>query len=269
LLQFPVIMGATVPVVNVPGIAAGDLCLDGALLAEIFLGRIGRWNDPEIRRLNPSIRLPAAPIAVARRGDPSGTTYLLSDYLAKSSSPWKGMLDGPGGLPANWKTGHAAIGTTGLEELFLRLPNSIAYFDYAYARRRRLNHVRLRNRAGIAVEPGMRSLQAAALSFRWTGGMGNVTTDAGHPDAWPLASPSYVIVRRSYRTADQAANALQALAFFEWACAHGDQIADDMDFVPMPNAVKDEVLAALATRIGADASVRPEGRGGSSARPRG
>lgn len=246
LLQFPVIMGGTVPVVNLPGIAPGELRLSGEALADILLGRITRWNDPDLRRLNPATRLPSAPIAVARRGDPSGTTYLLSDYLTKVSPRWSGMVAAEGGLPANWKTGHTAVGTQGLEELFLRLPNSITYFDYAYAKRRRFAHVRLRNRAGEFVTPELGSLQSAALSTRWVGTMGHVTTDAAHPAAWPVASPSYVLVRRVHRNADQAANALQALAFFEWACAHGDQIADDMDFVPLPGTVKDEVQAAIA-----------------------
>ena len=269
LVQFPVIMGGTVPVVNLQGIGAGELRLSGETLAAILLGRITRWNDPEIRRLNPALRMPGAPISVARRGDPSGTTYLLSDYLGKVSEDWRTMLAAPGGLPANWKTGHPAIGTTGLEELLLRLPNSIGYFDYAYARRRRLPHVSLRNRARAVVEPNLRSLQAAALAHRWTGSMGQVTTDAAHPEAWPLASPSYVLVRRTYRTADQAANALQALAFFDWACANGDQVADDMDFVPMPMPVKDQVRAALADRLAGEPQPGARESGADRIRPKG
>ncbi len=240
LLQFPVIMGGVTPIVNLANVGAGQLRLSNAVLLDIYSGKINRWTDPAIRRLNPETRLPAAPITVITRQDPSGTTYLLSHYFSRISPEWKA---GPGtGTTIKFPVGFTAKGLEGLMTLFFRQPNSITYVDYAFARKHRLTYVQVQNKAGNFVAPNFSSIQAAARSASWTGAMSNVTTDAPHPSAWPIASPSYIVMRRQHADLDAAADAQHALVFFNWAYNQGDQIADDMDFVPLTSDVKAAVI---------------------------
>lgn len=247
LLQFPVVMGGVVPVVNMANIGPGELRLSSAVLAGIYSGKITRWTDPAIRRINPDLFLPAAPIIVVTRQDPSGTTYLLSHYLSKVNPEWKAS---PGvGTTVKFPVGVPVAGFENMMMQFFRSPNSIAYVDYAMARKNRLTYVKLQNQAGNYVSPDFLSIQAAARGGFWQGVMANTTTNSSNPLAWPIASPSYVILRRRPQDPDIAANAQQALAFFEWAYGYGDQIADDMNFVPMPQDVKSAVVRSVVQRL--------------------
>lgn len=247
LLQFPVVMGGVVPVVNMANIEPGQLRLSSAVLAGIYSGKITRWTDPAIRRINPDLFLPAAPIIVVTRQDPSGTTYLLSHYLSKVNPEWKAN---PGvGTTVKFPVGVPVAGFENMMMQFFRSPNSIAYVDYAMARKNRLNYVKLQNQAGNYVSPDFLSIQAAARGGFWRGAMANTTTNSSNPLAWPIASPSYVILRRKPQDSDIAANTQQALAFFEWAYGYGDQIADDMNFVPMPQDVKSAVVRSVVQRL--------------------
>lgn len=247
LIQFPVVMGGVVAVVNIPGVGPGDLRLSGPVLADILLGKITRWGDPAIRELNPNLRLPPGRITVISRGDPSGTTFLLDRYLGSVSPDWKALM---ASLPfVKLPVGFRPIGVENLTGTLRRVPNSITYVDYAYARRAKLAYVSLRNAAGNFVSPSYHTIQAAALGVEWTGTMSRVTTNTEHPSAWPMASPSYVVIDTTHDTSDAAADAQQAMVFFSWALQLGDQIADDRDFVPLHPRVKAQVEAAVARRL--------------------
>jgi phosphate transport system substrate-binding protein len=247
LLQFPVIMGGVVPVVNMANIGPGRLRLNSSVLVDIYSGKVTRWTDPAIRRLNPDIFLPAAPIIVITRQEPSGTTYLLSHYFSRVNPVWKA---GPGvGSAIKFPVGVPANGFDNLMMQFFRNPNSITYVDYAVARKNRLTTVQLQNHAGNFVSPDFLSIQAAARGSLWKGGMANTTTNSPNPLAWPIASPSYVILRRNPQDPDAAANTQQALAFFEWAYGYGDQIADDMNFISMPQDIKMDVVQSLTEQL--------------------
>jgi len=247
LVQFPVVMGGTVPVVNIAGIQPGQLRLSGPVLADIFLGKIVRWSDPAIRELNPSLFLPATPITVISRGDPSGTTSLLDQFLSSVSPGWKAFMQP---LPfVKVPVGPRPVGLEDLVRTLFRIPGSISYVDYAFARRTRLAHVNMLNAAGNFVAPTYVSIQSAALGGLWVGAMSRVTTNAAHPNAWPIASPSFGVLRFNHKTSDQVANALHALEFHEWALMQGDQIADDNDFVPLPAEVKTQVEVAVVRRL--------------------
>ncbi len=247
LLQFPVVMGGTVPVVNISGIRGGQLRLSGPVLADIFLGKIVRWNDPAIRELNPRIFLPPTPITVISRGDASGTTLLLDRFLGSVSPQWRSYMDA---LPfVKIPVGPRPEGIEDLTRTLLRVPNSISYVDYAFAKRMRLAHVSLRNASGRFVSPTYASIQAAARGPHWAGAMAKLTTNSEDPEAWPIASPSFGVLKINHESADAVANALQALDFFNWARRNGDQIADDHDYVPLPAEVKSQVEAALMKRL--------------------
>lgn len=247
LLQFPVVMGGTVPVVNVSGIRPGQLRLSGPVLADIFLGKIVLWNDPAIRELNPRLYLPPTRITVISRGDASGTTLLLDRFLGSVSPAWRSYMDA---LPfVKVPVGPRPEGIEDLTRTFLRVPNSISYVDYAFARRMRLSYVTLRNAAGRFVSPSFASIQAAALGAPWSGAMARMTTNSEAPDAWPIASPSFGVLKIKQTSADAVANGLHALDFFAWALRSGDQIADDNDFVPLPAEVKAQVEAAVMKRL--------------------
>lgn len=249
LIQFPMVMGGVVPVVQISGVAPGQLRLTGPVLADIFMGKITRWTDPAIRRLNPSVRLPPGPITVVSRGDPSGTTFLLSQFLDGVSPTWKAEVSSRPyvSIPVGFK----ATSLTNLHHTMLRVPNSIGYVDYAFARRMKLAHVSIQNQSGRFVQPSYRSIQAATLLANWTGTMSLVTTNSPHPEAWPMASPSYVLMHTSYANSDAAADAQHAIDFLAWALRQGDQIADDLDFVPLPHEVKVQVEREVANRLAA------------------
>jgi phosphate transport system substrate-binding protein len=247
LLQFPVVMSGVVPVVNMVDVRPGRLRLSSSVLVGICTGKITRWTDPAIRQLNPDVFLPAAPITVLTRQDSSGMTYLLSHYLSRANPEWKSRIGvGP---DVKFPVGLAVNGLDSTLAQLIQHPNSIAFVDYATVRKNRLTYVQLQNKAGHFVAPNFGSFQAAARGFLWQGAMDNTTTDAPDPSAWPIASPSYVIVRHRHKNNNAAVHMQQALAFFEWAAGHGDQIADDMNFVPMPLDVKMAVIRSVSERL--------------------
>jgi len=247
LLQFPMVMGGVVPVVRIFGVGPGEMRLTGPVLADIFMGKITQWTDSAIRRLNPSVRLPAGPINVISRKDASGTTFLLSSYLNMVSADWKAEVSSAPFVAI--PVGYKADGLNNLILAMQRLPNSIAYVDYGSAKRLKLSHVLVQNASGRFVGPTYRSIQAAALGGEWKGTMSVVTTNSPHPHAWPIASPSFVLARTSYLSNEESANAQRALEFLAWAMRLGDQIADDLDFVPLPQEVKARVEREVSARL--------------------
>ena len=233
LVQFPTVIGGVVPVVNIAGIQPGQIKLTGQLLGDIFLGKISKWNDPALVALNPGVPLPAADISVVRRADGSGTTFIFTNYLSKVSADWKAKVGE--GTAVNWPTGAGGKGNEGVAAFVLRLPNSIGYLEYAYVKQAKMQYTLLKNRDGVFVAPTDASFKAAAAGADWAKTFYQVTTDQPGKDAWPLTNPTYILMHKSQA---KPATAGHALKFFDWALSNGDKMADDLDYVPLPDPVK-------------------------------
>jgi phosphate transport system substrate-binding protein len=241
LMQFPTVIGGVVPVVNLAGIAPGKLVLDGPTLADIFLGKITKWNDPAIARLNPGVALPNQAIAVVHRSDGSGTTFVFTDYLSKVSPGWRAKVGAETAVP--WPVGIGAKGNEGVAGIVRRTAGAIGYVEYAYAKQNKLTFTRMINRARKIVIPDDTSFAAAAAGATWDANAGfyAVLTDQAAPQAWPIAGATFILVYR--KPTDPAATA-QALRFFKWAYANGDQMATALDYVPLPDSVVVKIEAS-------------------------
>jgi phosphate transport system substrate-binding protein len=233
LLQFPTVIGGVVPVVNIAGIKPGQIKLTGQVLGDIYLGKITKWNDPALTALNPGVPLPDAAIAPVRRADGSGTTFIFTNYLSKVNPEWKAKVGE--GTAVNWPTGAGGKGNEGVAAFVQRLPNSIGYVEYAYVKQNKMTYTQMKNRDGVFVEPGDSAFKAAAAGADWNKTFNQVTTDQPGKDAWPLTNPTYILM---YKSQDKAANASNALKFFDWAYNSGDKMADELDYVPLPDVVK-------------------------------
>ena len=236
LLQFPTVIGGVVPVVNIKGIAAGQIKLTGAVLGDISLGKIVKWNDAAITALNPGVPLPDAAIAVVRRADGSGTTFLFTNYLSKVNPEWKSKVGE--GTAVNWPTGAGGKGNEGVSAFVQRLPNSIGYVEYAYAKQNKQTHVAMRNASGAYVQPSDTAFKAAAAGAEWAKSFYQVLTEQPGKDSWPITGATFIMMHAKQ---DKPAQATQALKFFDWAYSGGDKMADDLDYVPMPDSVKNVI----------------------------
>ena len=246
LLQFPTVMGGIVPVVNLPRMKPGEIVLDGPALAEIYLGKITRWDDPALKKLNPKVRLPSAVITVVHRSDASGTTFNFSYYLAAVSAEWRDK-DGVN-TSVEWPIGVAAQGNQGVADLVEQTTFSIGYVEYAYAIQRGLTFTAMVNRDGRIIEPAANTLAAAATNADWEGIPGNGAILANQPggESWPMTTATFILV--SKRPNDVAA-AREALKFFDWAYSNGDVMALDLSYIPMPKAVVDGIEKRWASEI--------------------
>lgn len=247
LYQFPTIVGGVVPILNVTGLGPGQVRLSGPLLAEIFLGRVTRWNDPRIVALNPGVPLPAQDITVVHRSDGSGTTFLFTAYLSAVSPRWLNVV-GVGDAVA-WPTGLAGKGNDGVSAFVSQTAGSIGYVEYAYARRNNASYLLMQNRAGQFVEPGGESFAAAAAGADWERAEGNYLVLVDQPGAgsWPITGASFILLPREQ---DDARLAKNVLRFFDYAFREGDAMAAQLDYVPLPAPVKDRIRrqwAALLT----------------------
>ena len=253
LLQFPTVIGGDVPVVNVKGIAPGQMKLSGEVLAGIYLGRIKKWDDPAIASLNPGRHLPASAISVVHRSDGSGTTFIWTNYLSKVSAEWKSKVGE--GTSVRWPTGVGGKGNEGVASYVQRIAGSIGYVEYAYAKQNRMAYAQIRNRDGEYVSPSAQTFQAAAAGADWkkAPGMYLILTDAPGKGAWPIAGATFILM---HRTQDRPDNAREVLKFFSWAYGKGDALAQSLDYVPMPNAVVDLIRASWQSQI-RDASGKP------------
>ena len=233
IVQFPVVIGGVVPVFNIAGIRSGQLRLTGAVLAEIYLGRIVRWNDPAIAQLNPDVDLPGSNITVVHRADASGTTFLWSEYLARSSVAWKTRVGT--GTSLQWPTGVADIGNEGVASSVQRTRMSIGYVEYAYASAHGLTHASLRNREGAFVEPGRTAFEAAVGAAAWKqrSDLDQLLIDRPGAASWPIVGASFILLQASAR---EPARSLDVLRFFDWAMRHGGPAAAELDYVVMPDA---------------------------------
>lgn len=232
-LQFPTVMGGTVPVVNIQGIGPGQLKLTGPVLADIYLGKITKWNDKAITSLNPGLSLPDAAISPVRRADGSGTTFGFTNYLSQVSPEWKEKVGE--GTAVNWPVGAGGKGNEGVSAFVGRLPNSIGYVEFAYAKQNKMAHTQLQNRDGHFVQPSDDSFKAAAAGADWAKSFYQVLGNKPGKDSWPITSATFILM---HKVQDKPANAAQTLKFFSWVYKNGDKTATDLEYVPMPASVK-------------------------------
>ena len=251
MVQFPTVIGGVVPVVNIAGLQPGQLKITGQVLGDIYLGKITKWNDPAITALNPGVPLPDAAISPVRRADGSGTTFIFTNYLSKVNAEWKTKVGE--GTAVNWPTGAGGKGNEGVAAFVQRLPNSIGYVEYAYVKQNKMNFVQMKNRDGAFVNPSDDAFKAAAAGADWSKTFYQITTDQPGKTAWPMTNPTYILM---YKTQDKPAQAAAALKFFDWAYGNGDKAADDLDYVPLPDAVKALVRKQWADKI-KDAAGKP------------
>jgi phosphate transport system substrate-binding protein len=233
-VQWPMIMGAIVPVVNIEGVKAGDMTLDGDTLAKIFLGEITKWDDAAIKKLNPKLELPSAAIAVVHRADGSGTTFNFTDYLSKVSADWKTKVGS--GTAVEWPVGVGAKGNEGVSGNIGQTKNAIGYVEYAYAKQNKLTYTALVNHAGKTVQPATEAFQAAASNADWTKAPGYflILTDQPGDKSWPIVASTFILMHKD--SADKAAST-EAVKFFKWAFANGGKSAEELDYIPMPESV--------------------------------
>ena len=234
LMQFPAIMGGVVPVYNLKGIKAGEIRFTGELLANIYLGKIKKWNDAAIAGLNPGVKLPDDNITVVHRSDGSGTTFLWTNYLSKVSADWKGTVGE--GTSVKWPSGVGGKGNEGVASYVQKINGALGYVEYAYAKQNKLTAGMMRNKAGKFVSPDDNSFKAAAAGAEWakTPGMGVILTEQPGDGSWPVTGASFILIHKAQ---DKPAAGREVLKFFEWSFANGQKMADELDYVPMPDPV--------------------------------
>jgi phosphate transport system substrate-binding protein len=244
MVQFPTVIGGVVPVVNIKGVAPGQMKITGALLGDIYLGKITKWNDPALAALNPGVALPDTAIAVVRRADGSGTTFIFTNYLSKMNAEWKTKAGE--GTAVNWPTGAGGKGNEGVSAFVQRLPNSIGYVEYAYAKQNKMTYLLLKNQAGEFVSPSDTAFKAAAAGADWSKSFYQILTEQPGKDSWPVTGATYILM---FKSQDKPASASNALKFFDWAYTNGDKMADDLDYVPLPDSVKQLIRKQWADNI--------------------
>ena len=246
LAQFPMVMGAIVPVVNLEGIKPGDLVLDGPTLAKIFLGEVKTWNDPAIQKLNPNSKLPNQAIAIVHRSDGSGTTYNFAYYLAEVSPDWKTKVGV--NTAVEWPAGIGAKGNEGVANNVANTKGAIGYVEYAYAKQNKLTHTKMINKDGKVVAPSSESFQAAAASADWNSKPGYGVILANQPGAtsWPMTAATWILM---YKKPQDSAAAAEALKFFAWSFAKGNKMAEELDYVPMPDKVVADIEKMWSAEI--------------------
>jgi phosphate transport system substrate-binding protein len=233
LVQFPTVIGGVVPVVNVTGVQPGQLHLTGSVLADIYAGKITKWNDKAIAELNPKVSLPNIDIAVVRRADGSGTTFIFTNYLSKVSPEWKSKVGE--GTAVQWPTGMGGKGNEGVAAFLQRIPNSIGYVEYAYAKQNKLAWVMMQNASGAFVAPDDETFKAAAASADWSkSAFGEILTNQPGKNAWPITGATFILM---HKVQDKPAQAAEVLKFFDWSYKHGAAMASELDYVPLPDSL--------------------------------
>jgi phosphate transport system substrate-binding protein len=234
LIQFPMVMGGVVPVFNLEGIKPGGVRLTGTLLADIYLGKVSKWNAPEIAALNKGVKLPDQDITVVARSDGSGTTFIFTNYLSKVSAEWKDKAGN--NTSVKWPAGVAGKGNEGVAAYVQRLSGSIGYVEYAYALQNKMSYALLQNKDGNFVGPDDKTFRAAAANAQWDKAPGFylLLTDQPGKESWPITGATFILMHKKQ---DKPENATTALKFFDWAYESGDKLALDLDYVPMPDSV--------------------------------
>lgn len=246
LMQFPMVMGGVVPVVNIKGIEAGQLKLDGKTLADIYLGKITKWNDHAIVALNKGVSLPDVAITVVHRSDGSGTTFIFTNYLSKVSEDWKSAVGE--GTAVSWKVGTGGKGNEGVASYVQTIQNSIGYVEYAYALQNKMTYAQLKNREGHFVKPEDSTFKSAAAGADWqhAAGFYELLTNEPGKNSWPITGATFILM---HKTQDKPEAATEVLKFFDWAYKNGNEMAESLVYVPMPEKVQQLVRAAWKKEI--------------------
>jgi phosphate transport system substrate-binding protein len=246
LAQWPMIMGGIVPVVNIEGVKAGELVLDGATLADIYLGKVAKWDDAAIKKLNPNVKLPSEAIAIVHRADGSGTTFNFTDYLSKANADWKSKVGS--GTAVEWPVGVGAKGNEGVAGNISQTKNAIGYVEYAYAKQNKLTYAGLINKAGKTVQPTIEAFQAAASNADWAKAPGYyvILTDQPGEASWPITAATFILMHKD-ATDKQASQ--EAIKFFKYAFEKGGKMAEELDYIPMPDAVVKQIEKTWSSEI--------------------
>ena len=246
LMQFPAIMGGVVAVVNVDGVTPGQLKMTGPVLADIYMGKITKWNAAPIAALNPGVKLPDTEITVVHRADSSGTSFLWTDFLAKTSPAWKESIGS--GTTVKWAVGVGGKGNEGVAANVQRIKGSIGYVEWAYAKKNKLAHTQLRNKEGVDLQPSDDVFKAAAANAEWnkTPGFGVVLTDGAGKQSWPVTGVSYILMHKEQADANKGK---EVVKFFDWAFKNGAPAAAELDYVPMPASVVKQVQDAWKANL--------------------
>ncbi len=245
LIQFPAVIGGVVPVVNVADVKPGDMRLTGQVLGDIFLGKITNWNDKAIAELNPKLKLPAQDIAVVRRADGSGTTFIFTNYLAKVNADWKAKVGD--GQAVQWPTGMGGKGNEGVAAFVQRLPGAIGYVEYAYAKQNKLAHALLKNADGLFVGPDDLTFKAAAAGADWgKAAFGAILTEQKGKESWPITGATFILLHKAQAKPQQGT---EVLKFFNWSYANGAKLAADLDYVPLPEVLTKQIAGVWASQV--------------------
>lgn len=244
LFQFPTVVGGVVPVINVPGIKAGELVLSGEVLGDIYLGKIKKWNNPAIVALNPKVNLPDTDVAVVRRADGSGTSFIWTNYLSKVNAEWKSKVGE--GTTVNWPVGTGGKGNDGVAAFVQRLPGSIGYVEWAYAKQNHMTYTALKNQAGTVVEPKTETFKAAAVGADWKKSFYQILTNQPGTQAWPVVGATFVLLHTAQ---DKPEQGKEALKFFDWAFKNGTQAANELDYISLPESVVSEIRTQWKLKV--------------------
>lgn len=244
LFQFPTVIGGVVLAVNIPGIKSGQLTLDGKTVGDIYLGTIKKWNDPAIVKLNPGVTLPDSNINVVRRADGSGTSFVFTSYLSKVNSDWKAKIGT--GSTVNWPVGLGGKGNDGVAAFVQRLPGSIGYVEYAYAKQNSLAYTKLMDADGKAVEPSEQSFSDAAKGADWSKSFAQDLTFQKGDNAWPITSTTFILVHKEQANAEKGATVLK---FFDWAYKNGGKTTTSLDYATLPDSVVEQIRVAWKANV--------------------
>ncbi|CBW74380.1 Phosphate-binding protein [Mycetohabitans rhizoxinica HKI 454] len=244
LFQFPTVVGGVVPVINVPGIKAGELVLSGEVLGDIYLGKIKKWNAPAIAALNPKMNLPDTDVAVVRRADGSGTSFIWTNYLSKVNTQWKSKVGE--GTTVNWPVGIGGKGNDGVAAFVQRLPGSIGYVEWAYAKQNHMTFTALKNQTGTVVEPKTETFKAAAAGADWKKSFYQILTNQPGKQAWPVVGATFVLLHTAQ---DKPAQGKETLKFFDWAFKNGTQAATELDYISLPESVVSEIRTQWKSKV--------------------
>lgn len=253
LIQFPTVIGGVVPVINVNGIESGKLKLSGSVLADIYLGKITKWNDPAITAMNKELKLPDNLITVVHRSDGSGTSFIFTNYLSKVSPEWKSSVGE--GSAVSWKAGTGGKGNEGVASYVQRIKGAVGYVEYAYALQNKMNTVQMKNRDGQFVAPSEASFKAAAAGADWAKAPGfyEILTEEAGKESWPISGATFVLLQK---TQDKPEVGKEVLKFFDWAYANGGKMASDLDYITLPESVIKLIKASWKAQL-KDASGKP------------
>ena len=242
--QFPVVVGGIVPIVNLQGVQAGQVKLDGKLLADIYLGKVARWSDPAIAALNPGVKIPDLKITVVHRSDGSGTSFNFTNYLAKVSPEWASKVKF--GTAVEWPAGVGGKGNEGVSQYVRQIPGSIGYVEYAYATKNKLSYTQLQNASGAWIQPNAETFAAAAATADWKSAkdFNVIMTNAPGAQAWPITATTWVIM---YKKAKNASHSKVAFDFFKWSLEKGQSQASSLDYVALPAPLVQQIEAYWAS----------------------